>query len=53
MRITKVVMVPLKAILFFSFVSKGSTIDKYTAVSPMGSMSVNIVENARIKKTVY
>ena len=43
-------MVPFKAILLFSFVSKGSTIDKYTAVSPMGFMSVNIVENARMKK---
>ena len=53
MRITKVVMVPFKSILLFSFVSKVSTIDKYTDVIPMGLMSVNIIEDARIKKTVY
>ena len=52
MRTTKAAMVHFKAILLFSFVSKCSTIDKYTAESPMGLMSVNIVENARIKKVV-
>ena len=51
-RIIKAIRVPFKAIWFLSSGLKFSTIDIYTAVSPIGLISVNSVENARIEKVV-